>query len=39
PLVNELASDNTAELFFINGPLKAYPPEGFEEYFGQAPYY
>ncbi|PBP24040.1 putative EF-hand calcium-binding domain protein [Diplocarpon rosae] len=39
PLVNELASDNTAELFFINGPLQAYPPEGFEEYFGQAPYY
>jgi len=39
PLVNELASDNTAELHFIHGPVQAYPPEGFEEYFGQAPYY
>ncbi|CZT08520.1 hypothetical protein WAI453_007189 [Rhynchosporium graminicola] len=39
PLVNELASDKTAELFFIHGPVQAYPPQGFEEYFGQAPYY
>lgn len=39
PLVNELAADNTAELHFIHGPVQAYPPEGFEEFFGHAPYY
>jgi len=39
PLVNELTSDNTAELHFIHGPCQAFPPEGFEEYFGAAPYY
>jgi dienelactone hydrolase len=26
-------------LHFIHGPVKAYPPEGFEEYFGTAPYF
>ncbi|TVY16237.1 Esterase FUS5 [Lachnellula arida] len=39
PLVNELSSDNTAELHFIHGPCQAFPPEGFEEYFGAAPYF
>ncbi|TVY84188.1 Esterase FUS5 [Lachnellula suecica] len=39
PLVNELASDDTAELHFIHGPVQAFPPEGFEEYFGAAPYF
>ncbi|RDW89222.1 putative FSH2 [Coleophoma cylindrospora] len=39
PLIRELKSDNTAELHFIHGPLQAYPPAGFEEYFGAAPYY
>ncbi|TVY56891.1 Esterase FUS5 [Lachnellula cervina] len=39
PLVNELSSDNTAELHFIHGPVQAFPPEGFEEYFGTAPYF
>ncbi|KAI9053389.1 hypothetical protein LZ554_002348 [Drepanopeziza brunnea f. sp. 'monogermtubi'] len=39
PLVNELAADNTAELFFIHGPLPAYPPDGFEDFFGQGPHY
>lgn len=39
PLVRELRSDSTAELFFVNGPVPAYPPEGFEEFFGVGPYY
>ncbi|KAH8647455.1 serine hydrolase FSH, partial [Tricladium varicosporioides] len=39
PLVKELRSDETAELYFINGPVEAFPPEGFEEYFGQGPYF
>ncbi len=39
PLVNELRSDDTAELHFIHGPVRAFPPHGFEEYFGQAPYF
>jgi len=38
-LVRELRLDSTAELFFINGPVPAYPPEGFEEFFGVGPYY
>lgn len=39
PLVKELASDNTAELHFIHGPVQAFPPEGFEDYFGVAPFF
>jgi hypothetical protein len=31
PLIKELASDDTAELFFVHGPVEAYPPEGFED--------
>lgn len=32
-------SDNTAELHFVHGPVEAFPPEGFEEFFGLGPYY
>jgi len=39
PLVNELKSDNTAELHFVHGPVEAFPPEGFEEFFGLGPYF
>ncbi|KAL3421918.1 duf341 family [Phlyctema vagabunda] len=39
PLVKELASDDTAELHFVHGPVEAFPPEGFESYFGVGPYY
>ena len=39
PLVKELKSDDTAELFFVNGPVEAFPPEGFESFFGLGPYY
>jgi hypothetical protein len=34
-----LKSDDTAELFFVHGPVRAYPPDGFEEFFGSPPYY
>jgi Serine hydrolase (FSH1) len=39
PLVKELRSDNAAELKFVHGPVQAFPPEGFEEFFGVGPYY
>ncbi|KUJ16550.1 uncharacterized protein LY89DRAFT_86921 [Mollisia scopiformis] len=39
PLVNELRSDDTAELHFIHGPVQAFPPDGFEEFFGLGPYF
>lgn len=39
PLVNELRSDNAAELHFVHGPVEAYPPAGFEKFFGNGPYY
>jgi hypothetical protein len=39
PLIRELQSDDTAELYFIHGPVEAFPPEGFEDYFGQGPYF
>ncbi|KAL2265958.1 hypothetical protein VTJ83DRAFT_5310 [Remersonia thermophila] len=39
PFVKELFEDGTATFHFIHGPCKATPPEGFEEYFGQAPHY
>lgn len=39
PIVKELTSDNTATFHFIHGPCKAAPPNGFNEYFGQPPYY
>lgn len=34
-----MASDNTAELHFVHGPIEAHPPVGFEEFFGVGPYY
>jgi len=34
-----LTEDGTATFHFINGPCKAVPPDGFEEYFGKPPYY
>lgn len=37
--MKELRSDNTADLFFVHGPVEAFPPEGFEEFFGCGPYY
>lgn len=39
PLVKELSSDNAAELHFVHGPVEAFPPEGFEDFFGTGPYY
>ncbi|TGO15105.1 hypothetical protein BTUL_0044g00440 [Botrytis tulipae] len=39
PLIKELASDETAELFFAHGPVDAFPPEGYEDYFGPGPHY
>ena len=38
-MVKELRSDNTAELHFVHGPVEAFPPEGFEDFFGHGPYY
>ena len=37
--MKELRSDNTAELHFAHGPVEAFPPEGFEAYFGVGPYF
>jgi hypothetical protein len=37
--VQELESDGTAELHFVNGPVDAFPPEGFEDFFGPGPHY
>ena len=34
-----MSADNTAELHFVQGPVPAFPPEGFEDFFGTAPYY
>lgn len=39
PLVKELVSDGSASFRFVNGPCKAVPPKGFEDYFGKPPYY
>jgi hypothetical protein len=39
PLVRELSSDNTAELHFIHGPVEAFPPDGFEDFFGVGPFF
>ena len=39
PIIKELTDDGTATFHFINGPCKAVPPDGFEEYFGKPPYY
>lgn len=37
--MQELATDDTAELHFVHGPVEAFPPEGFEDYFGPGPHY
>lgn len=37
--MKELRSDDTAALQFVHGPVEAFPPEGFEEFFGLGPYY
>lgn len=37
--MKELRSDNTAELYFVHGPIEAFPPEGFQEFFGHGPYF
>jgi len=39
PIVKELTSDNTASFHFIHGPCETVPPKGFEDYFGNPPYY
>lgn len=39
PLVKELLSDDSASFRFVDAPCKAEPPEGFEEFFGNPPYY
>ncbi len=37
--MDELSQDSTATFHFIEGPCKAFPPEGFGEFFGPPPYY
>jgi predicted esterase len=39
PILKELTDDGSATFHFIHGPCKAVPPAGFEEFFGQPPYY
>ena len=39
PIVKELTEDGTATFHFIHGPCPTTPPEGFEEYFGNPPYF
>ncbi|KAK4153851.1 serine hydrolase FSH [Chaetomidium leptoderma] len=39
PFVKELTEDATATFHFIDGPCQAVPPEGFEDYFGNPPYF
>ncbi|KAI9147412.1 serine hydrolase FSH [Paramyrothecium foliicola] len=39
PILKELTDDGSASFYFIHGPCKAVPPEGFEDYFGQPPHY
>jgi hypothetical protein len=34
-----LESDQSAEFHFVQGPYEVTPPEGYEEFFGGAPYY
>ncbi len=38
PIVDEL-EDGTATFHFIQGPCKAYPPDGFKDFFGPPPYF
>ena len=37
--MKELEGDKTAEFHFIQGPYEVAPPEGYEEFFGGAPYF
>ena len=37
--MKELQGDETAEFHFIQGPYEVAPPEGYEEFFGGAPYF
>ncbi|KAL8389021.1 hypothetical protein RB595_008855 [Gaeumannomyces hyphopodioides] len=39
PILKELTDDGTATFYFTHGPCKVEPPEGFEEFFGEPPYY
>ncbi|EJT77327.1 hypothetical protein GGTG_07239 [Gaeumannomyces tritici R3-111a-1] len=39
PILKELTNDGTATFYFTHGPCKVEPPEGFEEFFGEPPYY
>ncbi|KAJ9142374.1 Serine hydrolase FSH [Pleurostoma richardsiae] len=39
PIIRELTDDGAATFHFINGPCRATPPEGFEDYFGKPPHY
>lgn len=39
PILKELTDDGTATFYFTQGPCKAVPPPGFEDYFGAAPHY
>ncbi|ERT01098.1 hypothetical protein SPBR_03073 [Sporothrix brasiliensis 5110] len=39
PIVKELTEDGTAIFHFIEGPCVAEPPKGFEDYFGNPPYF
>ncbi|KAK1967459.1 hypothetical protein LY78DRAFT_680118 [Colletotrichum sublineola] len=39
PILKELTEDGTAQFHFTQGPCKAMPPPGFEDYFGAPPYY
>ncbi|KAF2642181.1 hypothetical protein P280DRAFT_468618 [Massarina eburnea CBS 473.64] len=39
PLTKELESDGTASFHFIQGPYEVDPPNGYEDFFGGAPYY
>ncbi|SPO00226.1 probable FSH2 Serine hydrolase that localizes to both the nucleus and cytoplasm [Cephalotrichum gorgonifer] len=39
PIISELTSDGTATFHFVDGNHEASPPDGFEEFFGQPPYY
>jgi hypothetical protein len=39
PILKELTDDGTATFYFTHGPCEVVPPEGFEEFFGEPPYY
>ncbi|KAH8900187.1 hypothetical protein GQ53DRAFT_709561 [Thozetella sp. PMI_491] len=39
PVLKELTEDGSATFYFTQGPCKAVPPPGFEDYFGAEPHY